>query len=140
MEIFTKKVRLKKGPKMVTVSAEKTKGKPKFDLGNAVNDAGTKCGIDGSGALQEVPSNWSGEFASLNVVNFSNKVLYFQWKAVIADQVAEKHQQRAADYRQRAEDVRTGKVSSSAKLKRFEKMKAQMEALEQELKAQGIEI
>jgi len=140
--------------KKVEKSASKggAKKRPVFDPKTAVmldadgNEVPVKLTDDGR--LTGVPTNWSSKFKPLVRADFNSRATFLTYRAegVIGQQIKdaeariEKMKERQADMMLKAAEAEKGGDPVARKKRRAEKLRKQLAQLEEQLKADGIEL
>lgn len=124
-------------------------GKPKekkvraiFDLKTAVDANGKAVPGRAEGKLQAVPANWKPkEHKPLKRSDFADEATFIEFRAILAEQKAERMATAARKLRQQAERIRQfGDEGTRKKANKLLKAREQMAALEKELAEAGIDV
>jgi len=122
--------------------AEETKpGKLDFPLDQATAEGGVAIelvGDDDAKVLSAVPFNWTPDHENLGRKAFATRSLYLKFQARKVDLQIVKLGARKADLLAKAEEAEKGVDPTQKKLRRAERLRAQLATLEAELEAEGI--
>ena len=117
---------------------ELKKGKPEFDITTALDAEGNKLALNDDGRLTAVPQNWTWDYAHLGRAAFVDRSTYVLFQARKVELQIQAQQLKLEGLIKYAEEVKTGGDPTAKKVKRAERLKAQLAALEAELEAEGI--
>jgi len=141
-----------KAPVVKKVEKAKAKGgatkKAIFDVKTAVDTDGNAVKLTDDGRLTAVPANWTNDSRPLTRADFNSRstFLKFRAEAVMGSQIAACKtrlamlEERKADMILKADEAVSGGDPVARKKRRAEKLRKQLAELEEQLKADGIEL
>lgn len=103
-----------------------------FDVTTAVDTDGNAVALDDEGKLTGVPANWTHRHEGLKIGHFSDRALFYDFKAFACGLNVAKWEEKAADFAAQAEECRNPDPVK-AKQRKLDRMRAMMEKLEAEL-------
>lgn len=127
--------------KVVKVEAKKEKvkkEKKEFDLSKAIDENANKISLN-EGRLTAIPANIPEGAKGLKRNVFSTKTLYAEYQLYLLHKQSDKLAKKITDKEEEIKDLKTGGDPKMKRVKRVKKLKAQVEALIESLKADGID-
>ena len=114
---------------------------PAFDLATAV-DAQGRSVVDKDGKLTAIPANYDyDKFESLAKEDFSNRSAFFTYKANVCERRIAELTTKAMEYRKSADRAtKFGDDDTEKKVKKAQKIKAQLAAFLAELEKDGVDL
>lgn len=132
----TPKAELTPEQKKARREARKSK-RPAFDLKTAVGADGKSIPLDDKGRLTGVPTNWTSAMQPLKRKSFAHKKDFFAFRASLIDAQIVELQERKKELLEKAAGREGG--SSKKRIKKALKLKDQLKALQEQLRAEGID-
>jgi len=134
-------------PEATEVEKKEKPAKTEFPFADATDEKGAAIALETIGeddeareVLTAVPFNWTPDHENLGRKDFKDRATFLRFQARKVDLSIDKMKLRKDDLLAKAEEAEKGVDPTQKKIRRAERLKAQLAALEAELEAEGIEL
>lgn len=134
----SKNTSVKVGDKAKSVEKKEKKDRPVFNLKKALDDNGNEIALK-EGRLTAIPVNVPDKCKGLKRNSFSTKTIYAEYQLYLLHKQSEKLAKKITDKEGEIKDLKSGGDPKMKKLRRVKKLRAQVNALLEALKADGID-